>query len=142
MILANASRKPLPELVAGVELRHDHALAGADRLERGAKSARRAYPPTSSRTAFGTAGARSTRGRKRIEIGFAPALVRLALHGIDERRTTSEGSLGWTAAGTVARARGREQGLLRVAKNSQFSRLGGRAGQVGRQNAPVVRTPT
>ncbi len=40
MILANAARKPLPELVAGVKLRHDHTLARADRLESCTKSAR------------------------------------------------------------------------------------------------------
>jgi hypothetical protein len=73
-------------LVAGVELRHDHALAGANRLECCAKSARPGVFDEGHPEALLKLTARGRRvDVERIEIRVAPALVGRALDGVHER---------------------------------------------------------
>ena len=81
--------------IAGIELRHDDALAGADRLERSAEPARPGVFHEDHPEAFSELPAH---GRcvdvERVEIRVAPAPVGLALHRIDQLAHDAGGLVG------------------------------------------------
>jgi hypothetical protein len=93
--LGECIAKAAARFIAGVELRHDHALAGADRLERGTETARSCVLHESHPEPFLKLTARR-RGVdvERVEIGLAPALVGLALYGVEELAHDSGSFIG------------------------------------------------